>query len=282
MDNLGMTSRLVAAARERESRREDRLFDDPMAGPLAGDEGRALMLKLEAVPRQMDISVSTENPYLAIRTRFMDDAVKQAIADGIRQFAILAAGMDARAFRLRWPAEASVFEVERPEVLTYKESVLKSLNAVQLAKRTLVAIDLREDFPSTMVNAGFEPKSPSFFLAEGLLPYLPSEESVLNLLKQTASIAAPGSHLALDTVSESFLKSHWTRAFLDLMSKEGAPWQFGTDNPEQLLERAGFVNIQATQPGDFLPKRWPFPSIPRFVPGVPRSFLVTARCGRGL
>jgi len=100
MDNLGMTSRLVAAARERESRRPDRLFDDPLAGPLAGDEGRAMMLKMEAVPRQMDVSVSTENPYLAIRTRFMDDAVIHALDIGIRQFAILASGMDARAFRL--------------------------------------------------------------------------------------------------------------------------------------------------------------------------------------
>ncbi len=274
-----MTSRLVAAARERESWRDDRLFDDPLAGPLAGDEGRAMMLKLEAVPRQMDISVSTENPYLAIRTRFMDDAVKQAIEAGIRQFAILAAGMDARAFRLQWPAGASVFEVERAEVLAYKESVLKSLNAAPLAKRTLVAIDLSEDFPAAMVNAGFQRQNRSFFLAEGLLPYLPGEASVLNVLMKIASIAVPGSHLVLDTVSESFLKSHWTRAFLDLMSKEGAPWQFGTDKPEQLLERAGFSNIQITQPGDFLPERWPFPSLPRFIPGIPRSFLVTARRG---
>src|SRR4029079_4615064 len=143
--------------------------------------------------------------------------------------------------------------VERQEVFAYKESVLKSLNAVPLAKRTLVAIDLSEDFPAAMVNAGFQPEKPGFFLTEGLLPYLPDEASVVNLLTKIASIAAPGSHLALDTVSESFLKSHWTRSFLDLMSREGAPWQFGTDKPEALLERAGFSNVLVTQPGDFLP-----------------------------
>jgi len=276
MDKLGMTSRLVAAARERESLREDRLFDDPLAGPLAGDEGRALMLKLEAVPRQMDVRVSTENPYLAIRTRFMDDAVMRAVDRGIRQFAILAAGMDARAFRLNWPSDAVVFEVERPEVLSYKESVLTRMNAKPRAKRNAVCMDLSEDFPAALKNAGFQTTHPSFFLTEGLLPYLPDESTVLNLLTKIASLAAPGSMLALDTVSKSFLKSHWTQQFLELMSREGAPWQFGTDQPEKLLERAGFSNVKVTQPGDFLPQRWPFPSLPRIVPGIPRSFLVTA------
>jgi len=169
--------------------------------------------------------------------------------------------------------------VERPEVLSYKESVFKSLNAMPLAQRFLIAIDLNEDFPAALKNAGFQSDKPSFFLAEGLLPYLPSEDCVLNLLSKIATIAAPGSMLALDTVSESFLKSHWTQAFRELMSREGAAWQFGTDKPEQLLEHSGYTNVRVTQPGDFLPERWPFPSIPRFVPGIPRSFLVTAQRG---
>ena len=271
-----MTSRLVAACRERESQRADRLFDDPLAGPLAGDEGRALMATLEAVPRQMDVRVPTENPYLAIRTRFMDDAVARAIKSGIRQFAILAAGMDARAFRLNWPPDAVIYEVERSEVLDYKESVLKRLSAKPLANRILVAMDLSEDFPAAMQKAGFQSCKPTFFLTEGLLPYLPGESSVEILLNKIASIASSGSMIALDTVSQSFLESHWTRQFLELMSREGSPWQFGTDTPEQLLERTGFTNVQVTQPGDFLPERWPFPSLARSVPGVPRSFLVTA------
>jgi hypothetical protein len=60
------------------------------------------------------------------------------------------------------------------------------------------------------------------------------------------------------------------------MSKAGVPWQFGTDDPEKLLETAGFRNVLAVQPAEYLPRRWPFPSLPRSVPGVPRSYLVTA------
>jgi methyltransferase (TIGR00027 family) len=276
MDPLGMTSRLVAAARERESQRADRLFNDPYAGALAGDEGRSMMAMAESVPRQVGSSAPTENPYLSIRTRFLDDVVASAIQSGIRQFAILAAGMDARAFRLEWPEDATVFEVERPDVLSFKESVLNSIGAEAVAKRVLVECDLRDDFRRALRNAGFLEGKPTLFITEGLLPYLPNEETVLRLLASIAGMAAPGSVLALDTVGESYLKSPWTQGFLELMSKAGVPWLFGTDDPEKLLEQAGFRNVLAVQPAEYLPQRWPFPSLPRSVPGIPRSYLVTA------
>jgi len=276
MDQLGMTSRLVAAARERESQRTDRLFNDPFAGALAGDEGRAMMAMAESVPRQVGSSAPTENPYLSIRTRFLDDVVESAIQSSIRQFAILAAGMDARAFRLAWPEDATVFEVERPDVLSFKESVLDSIGAKAVVNRIVVECDLRDDFCRALRSAGFLEGKPTLFITEGLLPYLPNEETVLSLLTSIAGIAAPGSMLALDTVGESYLKSPWTQSFLDVMSKAGVPWQFGTDDPESLLERAGFTNVLAVQPSEYLPQRWPFPSHPRGVPGIPRSYLVTA------
>ena len=276
MDKLGMTSRLVAAARERESNRADRLFNDPFAGALAGEEGRAMMAMTESVPRQVGASAPTENPYLSIRTRFLDDVVQGAVQSGIRQFAILAAGMDARAFRLQWPQDAIVFEVERPDVLSYKEEVLNSIGAKATGKRIVVACDLRDDFPQALRNAGYSDSKPTLFITEGLLPYLPNEETVQSLLRSIAGIAAPGSILALDTVGESFLRSPWTQPFLELMSKAGVPWQFGTDEPEKLLENAGFRNVLVVQPAEYLPQRWPFPSLPRSVPGMPRSYLVTA------
>jgi methyltransferase (TIGR00027 family) len=276
MDPLGMTSRLVAAARERESMRADRLFNDTFAGALAGDEGRAMLAMAESMPRQVGASAPTENPYLSIRTRFLDDVVQSAIQSGIRQFAILAAGMDSRAFRLAWPEDATVFEVERADVLSYKESILKSVSAKAVAKRVAVACDLRDDFCRALLSAGFLSGEPTLFITEGLLPYLPNEDTVLSLLTSIAGIAASGSMLALDTIGESYLQSPWTQSFLNVMSKAGVPWQFGTDDPEKLLERAGFHNVRVVQPSEYLPQRWPFPSLPRSVTGIPRSYLVTA------
>ena len=59
-------------------------------------------------------------PYLAIRTRYFDDILLAAVRGGSTQVVILAAGMDARAFRLDLPEGTVVYEVERAEVLTYK------------------------------------------------------------------------------------------------------------------------------------------------------------------
>jgi len=184
--------------------------------------------------------------------------------------------MDSRAFRMDWPKDAIVFEVERSDVLSYKESVLNSVGAKAAAKRIVVACDLRDDFCGELRTANFLDSQPTLFLTEGLLPYLPDEETVRSLLTSVAGIAAPGSMLALDTVGESYLKSPWTQSFLALMSKAGAPWQFGTDDPEKLLELAGFHSVRAVQPAEYLPQRWPFPTLPRSVAGIPRSYLVTA------
>lgn len=276
MDAVGMTSRLVAASREWESSQDNRLFNDPFAGALAGDEGRAFMTLLETVPRHGGVPAAMKNPYLPIRTLFLDDVIRKAAQDGVRQFAILAAGMDARAFRLDWPADATVFEVERPEVFEYKESVLKEIGATPRVKRVIVEIDLRDDFAAAMRAAGFVSGERTLFITEGLLPYLPDEGVVLALLKKVALLAAPGSCIALDTVGDSLLKAPMTKAFLELMARVGAPWLYGTDEPESLMERAGFTGVHAVQPGEYRPDRWPFPAVPRSVPGLPRSYFVTA------
>ena len=94
-EGLAATGRLTAAGRAVESRRGDRLFEDPLAAALAGEEGFRLMeqWRLPGMPE--------ENPTIAPRTRFYDDLVVDAVADGLGQVVLLAAGMDARAFRLQ-------------------------------------------------------------------------------------------------------------------------------------------------------------------------------------
>lgn len=271
MDTLGMTSRWVAAARERESARADRLFEDPFAGALAGEEGRAMLARLDGS------GPDAENPFLAIRTRFLDEVLLEACRGGLSQVVILAAGMDARAFRLGWPPETRIFVVERADVLDYKESILAGLDATPRAERITVAVDLRDDFVSALSCAGFSKSQPAAFLIEGLLPYLPDEQAASTLLDKVAGIAAVGSFVALDMVGTSFLESQWTRPHIDKLAAEGAPWQFGTDDPEGFLERAGFRDVCVTQPGEANSARWPHPVVSRGVPGVPRSYFVTAR-----
>jgi methyltransferase (TIGR00027 family) len=187
--------------------------------------------------------------------------------------------MDARAYRLPWPQGTTVFEVDRPEVLAYKERVLTGLAAAPKAMRRTVAIDLRDDFAAALRAAGFAPKDKTAFLVEGLLVYLPDEAAALRILREVAGMAAPGSFLALDLSGLSFLQSPFLKAMCDLLATQKAPWQFGTDEPEAFLARAGFTQVKVVEPGEVGHGRWPYPTAPRSVPGVPRTYLVTARKG---
>jgi len=93
---LGSTAHWTASVRAKESARADRLFDDPWAAALAGKEGE------EWIEHRSADSVIP----MVIRTRFFDDWL-QCISqqDGIRQIALMAAGLDTRTFRLNWPEQ---------------------------------------------------------------------------------------------------------------------------------------------------------------------------------
>src|SRR3712207_6704512 len=119
MDPVGMTSRWVAAARARESQRPDRLFDDPLAVALAGPEGFAWLDDMERAQPWGQPAL-----YAVVRTRFFDEFLLRASwGAGARQVVLLAAGMDARAFRLGWPPGTRLYELDRPEVINAKDAV---------------------------------------------------------------------------------------------------------------------------------------------------------------
>jgi methyltransferase (TIGR00027 family) len=277
MDSLGMTSRWVAAARARESARPDRLFDDPLADALAGEAGRTMLD--EMAKATLPPATSRDSPYLAIRTRFFDDALLASTREGTRQVVILAAGMDARAFRLDWPEGTTVFEVERAPVLHYKETIVAAQHVAPRARRVTVPVDLRDDWRSALRDAGHEASLPSAFSVEGLLSYLPEESSAAGLLADAASVAAPGSVLGADLVGSSFLDSPWTQPYLQALAQKNIPWRWGTSDPEALLERAGWRHAQAVQPGEDGASfgRWSYPVAPRGTQGYPQSFFALAR-----
>src|SRR6185312_17047771 len=108
---------------------------------------------------------------MTVRTRFFDDFFRAATAAGTRQAVILAAGLDARAYRLSWPAGTVVYEVDMPEVIEFKTVTLSDLGAEATAERRTVAVDLRDDWASALKEAGFDIRAPSAWSAEGLLVY---------------------------------------------------------------------------------------------------------------
>jgi methyltransferase (TIGR00027 family) len=90
-----------------------------------------------------------------------------------------------------------VFEIDQPKVLEYKTSTLDAHGAVSKARRLPVAVDLRDDWPLTLITAGFDPTQPTAWLAEGLLPYLPGDAQD-RLFDLVTEHSATGSRLAVE------------------------------------------------------------------------------------
>jgi 8-demethyl-8-(2,3,4-trimethoxy-alpha-L-rhamnosyl)tetracenomycin-C O-methyltransferase len=201
---VGLTALAVAAARAIETSRTDRLVCDDYARVLVEAAAPPVPLPTRAADIHTDPADriwTTMIDYMALRSRVFDDFFTAATADGIRQVVILAAGLDARAYRLDWPTGTTVYEIDQPRVLEFKQRTLDEHGAAAACERRGVPVDLRDDWAAALRAAGFDPARPTAWLAEGLLPYLPAraEEALFATVHE---LSAPGSRLAAETVAD--------------------------------------------------------------------------------
>jgi methyltransferase (TIGR00027 family) len=205
--SVGATATMVAAARAMATTAENPLINDPFADPLVRAVGVDFFTRLvtgELRPEDLDtnsesVGMQRMTDNMAVRTKFFDDFFLTAGGAGIRQAVILASGLDARAYRLAWPAGTTVYEIDQPEVIEFKTKTLAELGAEPTAKRRTVAMDLRYDWPSALIEEGFDPNQPTTWSAEGLLGYLPPAAQD-RLLDTITELSAPGSRIALESV----------------------------------------------------------------------------------
>jgi len=266
MNPVAITGLLVAAIRAEETRRADRLFEDPFADALAGEAGRAELAKYRGAAPAPSV------PIIEVRTRWYDDAIGRALRSGLRQIVILAAGMDSRSYRLSFPEATRVFELDQPAVIEHKRAALAG--AVPRCERVALACDLAQDWVGPLERAGFKRDVPSLWLVEGLLQYLEAI-SVTSILSRVDALSRSGSVVLYDVIGESMLRSPVLASTLQMMRELGAPWIFGSDDPAALLPS---WRARVTEPaivGNEL-KRWPFPVAPPGVPGVPRGYFIEA------
>ncbi len=208
--SVGATATMVAAARAVASRADDPVINDPFAEPLVRAVGVDFFTKLasgELTAADLDAGDGGSSPVgitrfadgMAARTRFFDDFFTDAAAAGIRQAVILASGLDARSYRLDWPADMVLYEIDQPEVIAFKKQALAGLGAKPTTDLRTVAIDLRQDWPAALAAAGFDASRPTAWIAEGLFGYLPPDAQD-RLLDQIDELSAPGSRLAAEGV----------------------------------------------------------------------------------
>jgi methyltransferase (TIGR00027 family) len=205
-ESVGATALAVAAFRAVATGATDPLIRDPFAHLLVAPAGSAWARLASPDLSWLDDDEQGQRAhqlfcdYQAVRTHFFDEYFHAAVGAGIRQVVILAAGLDARAYRLDWPAGNNIYEIDLPEVLKYKTGVLESAGVVPKATRHSVPADLRGDWPAALSAAGFDRTQPAAWLAEGLLPYL-SAEAEERLFEMLTALSASGSQIGVETFS---------------------------------------------------------------------------------
>jgi methyltransferase (TIGR00027 family) len=199
-EGVGQTALGVAMARAQETTSECPLFTDPYARlflDAATERG------WQQPPSYMIERIRSISAYAASRTKWFDDFFIAAGASGIEQSVILAAGLDARAWRLPWVDGSVVYEIDQPKVLEFKTQTLADHDVQPGARYVAVPADLRQDWPTTLRDAGFDPSAPTAWAAEGLLPYLPADAQDL-LFERIHLHSARDSRIAVESFGAGF------------------------------------------------------------------------------
>jgi methyltransferase (TIGR00027 family) len=210
--SVGATALGVAAARAAETESENPLINDPFARLFVDAAGDGMWsiyadpkLQAKAIELEPDMQMRLRVmiDFMATRTAFFDEFFLNAAHSGVRQVVILAAGLDARSWRLPWQNGTVVYELDQPKVLEFKSNTLREHGAQPTAQLVNVPIDLRQDWPKALQEAGFDASAPCVWSAEGLVRYLPAQAQDL-LFERIHSLSVAGSWVASNVPSQGF------------------------------------------------------------------------------
>jgi methyltransferase (TIGR00027 family) len=204
-EGVGQTALGVAMARAEETTTECPLFTDPYAQlflDAATERG------WQQPPSYMIERIRAISAYTASRTKWFDEFFIAAGASGVEQSVILAAGLDSRAWRLPWVDSSVVYEIDQPKVLAFKAETLRTHDAQPATRYVQVPVDLRQDWPKALRDAGFDPSAPTAWAAEGLLPYLPADAQDL-LFERIHVHSARDSRIAVESFGAGFFNSDY-------------------------------------------------------------------------
>lgn len=213
----------VAVARRGEAHADCPLFNDPYAQVFidAAEAGGCRIPVGEA-----DRMAGFAN-YTSSRTKWFDEFFIAAGANGLEQVVIVAAGLDARAWRLPWVSGTTIFDVDRPEVLRFKADALRERGDSPSVQRYVsVPTDFTADWGKVLLDAGFDPGEPTAWGVEGLLPYV--EEGPSPIFDRIHDLSAPASRVAVEAVGPGLT---------DWLTKRG--WQATTTTAQELMTRHG-------------------------------------------
>jgi len=224
------TARWTALHRATESARRDALFSDPLAERLAGEHGRAIRASL---PRS-----NRSGWWLVARTKIIDDAIAQAIADGCDRVLNLAAGLDTRPYRLVLPPDLTWVEADLPKLLAEKTQLLG--DQTPRCRLNRVAVDLADPHAlRAFLDDALDGAAKALVLTEGLLVYLEDRDVVaLSDAFQRPEVA----WWLFDFVGPGLVRN-WNKKTAGMFEK--APFKFGPENGLGFFEDLGWHTVDA-------------------------------------
>ena len=200
--------------------------------------------------------------FIAVRTRFAEDALAAAVAQGVRQLVVLGAGLDTYAYRGALRDRLRIFEVDHPATQEWKRARLAEAGIPLPVSLTFAPIDFeRETLPEGLAAAGFDHAQPTFFTWLGVVPYL-SEESVWSTLSFIGALRN-GAHVVFDysdppsSFDPEARARHEQRAAH--VAELGEPWinflEAQTLHPK--LRNLGFCDIEDLGPPQIASRYFP-------------------------
>jgi methyltransferase (TIGR00027 family) len=229
IENISDTARWVAVYRAMETARPDAIFRDPFADRLAGQRGREIVA-------DMHKGHAYAWPMI-VRTAVFDEIILDAVQNKKIDLVVnLAAGLDARPWRLPLPPSLHWVDVDLPGILNYKTETLKEEKPV--CRYEAVTADLREvELRRALFSRLGAGSSRALVISEGLLVYLPPE--------QVATLAAdlhaqPGfAEWLIDLASPQLLK-RMKKTWGKKLSDSGAPFLFGPPEGTEFFRPYGW------------------------------------------
>ena len=233
IEHVSDTARWVAVYRAMETERPDALFRDPFARTLAGARG-------EEIVRTMKGGMSAAWSMI-VRTAVMDELLLRCVReDGADCVLNLAAGLDARPFRLALPATLRWVDVDFADMLDYKWSVLQSATPSCRYERMAADLSAEASRRAIFSRIGREERR-VLVIAEGLLVYL-APASVTALAGDLHAQEAFAWWM-IDLASPRLLR--WMQRSWGKRAAEGnAPFLFAPAEGPKFFEPAGWRELE--------------------------------------
>ncbi|MBL8751593.1 MAG: SAM-dependent methyltransferase [Planctomycetes bacterium] len=229
--DISDTALWVAMFRAAESERPDAIFRDPFARRLAGARG-------EQIVRAMNRRMSIEWP-IVVRTAVTDELVLRCVQQGCATVLNLAAGLDARPWRLSLPAPLRWIDADKPGMVAHKSKAMADV--VPACAYEAVGIDLADRDARKHLFERAAQHGPVLVLSEGLLVYL-DEDAVAGLADQLFASTAMRWWL-FDLASPQLLRM-LNRRFEHDLQAAASPMRFAPTEGTAFFARHGWREVQ--------------------------------------